>query len=107
MASAHIQAKEDRRTKKKLYGLALFIKFFGILPNIDPRLIPLLSSLIPKVEAYNELRRRYLQQPMTPELGYDLIKSAYEDEKAAMEVKMKLLLNSMPEPKANVNQHIR
>ena len=44
---------------------------------------------------------------MTPELGYDLIKSAYEDEKAAMEVKMKLLLNSMPEPKANVNQHIR
>ena len=63
--------------------------------------------MIPKVEAYTELRRRYLTQPMNPELGYDLIKSAYGDEKAAMEVKMKLLLNSMPEPKANVNNYNR
>jgi len=59
------------------------------------------------VEAYTELRRRHLQQPMTPELGYELIKLAYDDEKAAREVKMKILLNSMPDPKVNVNHHIK
>lgn len=64
----------------------------------------LLASIIPKVEAHVELRRRYITQPMTPELGYELIKAAYDNEKAAQEVKVKLLLNSMPEPKQNVNK---
>ena len=68
-------------------------------------MIPLLLSSIPRVKAYTELRRRHLQKPMTPELGYELIKNAYNDEKAALEVKMKLMLNSIPDPKSDVNKH--
>lgn len=54
---------------------------------------------MPKVEAYMELRRRHLESPMTPELGYELIKTVYDDEQAALTVKSQLLLSNMPTPK--------
>ena len=56
-----------------------------------------------KLEAELELRRRYLQGRMTPELAYDLIMIAYEDPQKAIEAQSAVLLASMPEPSNDNN----
>ena len=60
----------------------------------------LLEKFYPVVEASNELRRRYIQGEMTPDLAYELIYAAYGDKKQALNAKMQVMLLSMPEPKS-------
>jgi hypothetical protein len=56
----------------------------------------MLQLVEPTVKALDILESRYYNGPMTPELGYDLVLAATDDADQARNVKVQLLLNSMP-----------
>jgi hypothetical protein len=74
------------------------IKRYGMPSNISFDLLYLLQFVYPRIEAEIELRKRYVEGPLTPDLAYDLINAAYEDPVAALNAKMQIMLSQMKEP---------
>ena len=104
LGALEAQAKAVRRDKKKWINVARAIKFFGVPHDLPWKLVTLMFIVCNnKLEAELELRRRYLQGRMTPELAYDLIMIAYEDPQKAIEAQSAVLLASMPEPSNDNN----
>ena len=52
-----------------------------------------------QLEAEQELKRRYMQGPLTPALGYDLVLNATNNEALALQTQMQLTLAQMKDPK--------
>lgn len=61
-------------TKKKLIPKLKAMKYFGIQPPSNPKILKLLPHVLPAIQAEDELRERVIRQPeLSPERAYSLL----------------------------------
>ena len=61
----------------------------------------MLQMVEPTLRAMDEIAARNMAQPLTPEGAYQLTLTATNNKQLALNTKIQLALNSMPEPKLN------